>query len=754
MCCRMIVAFLVLCVVAHDAVAGRLGLHVTDAELTIWQDRRVNGYPSDAQFGGFITTEWSVILSNANTFSSNPTSTSYVYKGNQLNTAWDDQAVDAGTQSPNTCPGRTRGKYPRDAGFVYLLTGTASYASAYRSFILAQIAESGMNMTNRTKWPLPTSPGSIWWFNCTWEIAIFLNETLFGYDYVLAGNTKYGHTTFSTSEKTSIKTFYENTLEYINALATSRVYGYFPNRDSDNYTTAGGYPGAVKGLTHFGGYTTYNVQDTLANLPGLMNSSVCNIAVVFGNATYIAKAKRLFTEWLTYNTASDGTVYDQYRWSTVSSNQMQNAYHYAQAGIASYMMCADHLARDGDTSLYDLSTSTGISGWTGGAKTLETAMQRLAQIGLGERELSGGVDVYGTTSSGEQDQAHEIGPGTTFISEISLIPGNLYYQNTHVTNMAYRAGQPANGGTGGYDNRGGVWGEYPSVRFMFGKQEGVVDPYTGSPTANNPQVTAVFVEKARPNVVGVILSNPNAGTISGTVGFTVKRNGSSNAITTYNCGTLIQGQPGCYLTVTTAYSSPSDTLSVSYSPAAGNVTDGTQEVASVTDFAGNNYTNILFTPYNYTSVSCQDAGRTLASMFTGDGTTETQSWVCSNTTTGNFIVNLGASKALDSITYIGDALGNLTCTTFNLDKDETCVGSWTNVVLNQPCNDNIQHTVLLGPDTARCWRVIVTGPAAGIQMRRLTGELSGEQPPTSPTGALGIAILGGTAWQGGMSFAH
>ena len=59
---------------------------------------------------------------------------------------------------------------------------------------------------------------------------------------------------------------------------------------------------------------------------------------------------------------------------------------------------------------------------------------------------------------------------------------NLFYQNAYIKSIYMRTapgapGYPANPGGGGTEARGGEWGIYPGVLFMFGDMEGKVSPY-------------------------------------------------------------------------------------------------------------------------------------------------------------------------------------------------------------------------------------------------------------------------------------
>ena len=139
----------------------RLGLHVTQEELNIWKQRRVSG-PYQNQ--------WAKIQSRADAFVATPdprwtartTGGCWVFNGS------------------DTSPGRTLDRGMRDAGLMYLLTGSAAYRHAVRTALLAQVAVAGTNFATNT---------SVWcrrnyYEEKYFEIGNWLRRLLYAYDYI------------------------------------------------------------------------------------------------------------------------------------------------------------------------------------------------------------------------------------------------------------------------------------------------------------------------------------------------------------------------------------------------------------------------------------------------------------------------------------------------------------------------------------------------------------------------------------------
>jgi hypothetical protein len=440
---------------AAEALAqSPVAIHVTTQELNIWRQRLIAGPYKD---------DWQRISTRANSFRTNPNSE--LWPGNQTNETWNAQAVMKNQQGANYHPGRRRGDGLRDAGFVYLITNDPSYRDAVRRVLLDQANTAGTKFDETSKW----SPTTTVLHNDEFEIANWLRKLAYGYSYI--------RSTLSDADRAIIDRWFLNAAMYWNQIINNRAKSRFPNRLKDDYKTIGSqWPGSIDGKTHWGGYTVYSFHDPWKNIAATHNAMVAVVGVLLNNSTLKNDAKRFVKEWLMFAVAPDGTVVDQFRWNTTDKKAPQVAYQYAGTVIGSIVVAADHLARAGDIELYNYQTSFGYFGWEGGSKSLRLALQRFAKLTLGERKLGGSVVVY-ASKDGVLSPEKMIGPGSSYVTDIGLIPANLYYKDEAVK-MSYTRPMPAKPAGGGYDPWGGDWGTYPGVRFMFGQMEGLASPYT------------------------------------------------------------------------------------------------------------------------------------------------------------------------------------------------------------------------------------------------------------------------------------
>jgi hypothetical protein len=306
------------------------------------------------------------------------------------------------------------------------------------------------------------------------QISNWIRKLAYGYSYI--------RSSLSAGDKTTIETWFLKAATYWDGVQHNWSKLRFPNRLSDNYTSpVSPYnPGTTFGITHWGGPTMHGFNDAWVNIPATTNTMVGIVGILLNNTTLKNNAKRFAKEWMMFNLAPDGTVGDQYRWHTTTTNPPRLGYLYAGTVIGSIVALADHFARIGDFELYNTSITGGLYGWEGSGKTLLKALRRYSQLTLGERGLPNGISVYASTDA-TLSASERIGPGTTHNQDTFMIPANVYYRDALVK-QSYTRTMPSSPTSSGYDVWGGDWGTYPSVRFMFGQMEDVHFPYPGGIT--------------------------------------------------------------------------------------------------------------------------------------------------------------------------------------------------------------------------------------------------------------------------------
>ena len=444
-----------------------VAIHATQEEVKIWRQRSTQGPYLD---------DWQRIQNRAQAFRNNPSAD--FWPGNQIDKAWDAKKVDTKQQPPNFHPGRRRGDGLRDAGFVYLVTGEPSYRDAVHRALLTQATMPGTDFGNTTKWDQKTS--GLDYDN--FEIVNWLRKLAYGYSYIRAS--------LSPTDRETIDRWFHVAATYWHTVLRAPIDNRFPQRYQDNYSTpqAPHNPGNAKGQTHWGGYTVYKFQQAWFNIPATCNAMVAVVGVLLDDQTLKEHAKRFVKEWLMFAVAKDGTIADQFRWN--DAGNPQTGYGYAGTALGSIITAVDHLARAGDTELYNYETSFGHYGWEGGPKSLRLVMQRYARLALGGHYMGESALAYASKEA-VLTPDKLIGPGITHIQELSLIPASLYYKDATIK-KAYSRPLPKKPQAGGYDAFGGDWGTYPGLRLMFGDLEGVVWPYPGKqplPTSSSSPPT-------------------------------------------------------------------------------------------------------------------------------------------------------------------------------------------------------------------------------------------------------------------------
>jgi len=448
----------------------RLGLHVTQEELNIWRQRASSG-PYQNQ--------WATIQSRADAFVANPDPR---WTARTTGGCW----VSGGT---DTTPGRILDRGMRDAGLMYLLTGNAAYRNAVRTALLAQIAIPGTSFTANTNVWCSSNNFEQRYF----EIANWVRRLVYAYDYI--------RPSLSASDITAIDDWLVGAANHFDVTMNVTLGWRFAGRLSDNYTCTGGStfcPGYQKGLTHFGGKAVLVVHDGWNNILATGAAVVGVIGIQQNNETLKRSAKRFFTEWLEYGVMPGGIPIEQYRWS---GNVPQTGYMYAGTTLGTMVTLADHFARAGDTSLYDLTTTEGIYGSEspGNPKSLHQVMQHFAG------QTNGTILEYASTTS-TSNSALIIDPvgAETHIEYIYMAPGNVYYNDAAIK-TAYMTPILGSYTSGGYDPLGSEWGTYPMVLAMFGQMEGLVNPYGG--TVTPPPPSPIIIDSAYPGYSPTVIDD-------------------------------------------------------------------------------------------------------------------------------------------------------------------------------------------------------------------------------------------------------
>ena len=460
----------------------RLGLHVTQEELDIWRDRAVNGpYKSSGDVSTNSPGDWDRIVTRKNAFNSNPSADRY--------------AGNAGSScitfsSWSQVPENSDAEDMMSAAFYSLVMNDETTRNNVLNELLAQAAEPGTDFSNTNRWCVK-SGGSCLGDAYNWRIGNWLTKLAFSYDYI--------RNYISEADRHTLDAWFEDAGIFWADVADCLVETRFPNRDIDDYDTLGyGYdkdnPQCTWGncITHYGGYNKWDFHEAWSNRAATQIRAATVIGVLVNNQELKDQGKKWFQEWLQYTVFEDGTSNEFNRWTSSSPCE---GWKYTTLLVGSMITVADVLARDGDTSLYELSYTTGLGSITpdGGPKTLLDSANIIASLVVPD------IARYGTDSAANNGNANyridtEDQLANKYrVNDVYLALGNIYWQDSSIESIYTRtkAGAPAypsNPAGFGQYVWGGEWGVYPGVLFMFGQMEGKVWPYPDGqpqPTCQN-----------------------------------------------------------------------------------------------------------------------------------------------------------------------------------------------------------------------------------------------------------------------------
>jgi hypothetical protein len=191
-------------------------------------------------------------------------------------------------------------------------------------------------------------------------------------------------------------------------------------------------------------------------------------------------AKRQFKEWVKFGTWPNGTGIDEDRWGDGNPFSW-NGFQYPVTALSTMSCVADVLARDGDSSLYEYETNSGLHGTnvtSGDPKSLLNIIKHSC------KQIDGTIVEYGSLVD-DSNPAYIITMPSDMVIDSYFTVANMYYQDSYVHDIYMRTASgtdtrnPNPIDAGGFDPYGGDWGCLPNVMFMYADLEGQIDPYGG-----------------------------------------------------------------------------------------------------------------------------------------------------------------------------------------------------------------------------------------------------------------------------------
>lgn len=450
-----------------------LGLHTTDAELTIWRDRWANG-SADTFVNARISDEKTRVTNNRNTFNSNPSA--HVWEYNAPNTG-EDGSIAASRPSDWLPTEFSKAARLRDAAFHALVNEDAAVMGQVGSIIRSQCDEPTTDFTNTTRF----NSGVNQLENDTqpaFRLAHATTVQLHAYDYFNIAVDAGLVVDLSAADKATIKTWFKAAADWMYPRAMEgRANWGFVNRPGNNYNLTSTAETAVWSdnsyrLRSTGGSLgpqIHTVNERFGNRASSCARWVTLYGVAFNEAFYRDMGWKWFRDWIRYALFPDGMLSDWFRWD--------NWPGYSTLHMTHAVTAIDALARNSKSqNLYDYETTNGAKN-SAGTPSTDPSKSMLFAVQTFARYAKGTHDRY--TSDHKMDfRNNQAGAGNQGFHD-RFIPANLYYQDTGHSRDWYRGENgvhpwrvTANGGSDLND----AWA-FAAPYLMWAGLEGQVNPY-------------------------------------------------------------------------------------------------------------------------------------------------------------------------------------------------------------------------------------------------------------------------------------
>ena len=448
-------------------------LHVTQAELAIWRKRaRTGPYRVQGDRSRHSPGDWQRIVAHTEAFMADPSAGRWPgpVDNNVGGCVLRDggQAEDLGYQPPVK-----EASQLRDAAFYAMIENSPTHAQAVKRELIEQARIDGVQFTDRTRWCLDKigdgSPGFM--------IANWLTKLLFAIDYL----DVHDPSLFSTSEKELLNIWLRGAAEWMMHDTDTALDELFIDRRVGNYdlTEVATNAEQLDTVAYYGGPVVRALHRHYNNRRAAQARFVTLTGLHLGDDAYVEHGKRFVKEALMFTYFPDGSLGEFERWE---KNVPNRGWTYAVLITGSMLTIADHLARAGDTELYEFETSQGALGTAGGPKSLESLVEDVLAYADGTYSRFGTDSPRRVGSKKRLIDVEDRLNDWAYVHDTMLIQSNVYFRNEYISSVYTRKAPgappyPPNPRHGSGDPEGGEWGIYPGMLFMFGAMEGEIWPY-------------------------------------------------------------------------------------------------------------------------------------------------------------------------------------------------------------------------------------------------------------------------------------
>lgn len=457
-----------------------LGLHVTSAELSTWRSRATSGpYRITGDVSANSPGDWNRIVGYKDRFLTDPSTV--LWDGPTANNgggcvqggAGGSPASDLRYVPPVLAPAQLR-----DAAFyAMVLPGAAdaqAAATTARDVLLAQIDRADTVFADRSRWCLNgAAPGDT---NPVFNIANWLTKLLYAYDYLTVYEQEQGQAVFTAAQRTAFETWIGAAATWVADGVDRKLDDLFVDRDAGDYTltSIGRSTSTGDRITYYDGPVAQTVHRRYNNRNARSARLVTLAGLLTGDQAHLDHGRQYVREALMFGYFPEGAVSDFERWT---DDDPTKGWKYGTEFAGALLTMADHLARAGDTSLYDFTTTDGALGSegvhrSGKPKSLATLVADLMSY------VDGTTVRYGTAQAARNgvtayriDSINELG-NEELINDLQIMMGNRHYRDGYVEGVYTRTAPgappyPSQPRSGQGDPEGGEAGIYPGTLFMF-----------------------------------------------------------------------------------------------------------------------------------------------------------------------------------------------------------------------------------------------------------------------------------------------
>jgi hypothetical protein len=325
------------------------------------------------------------------------------------------------------------------AAYAAAITDNHAVAAAITKEIEYQATRPRLDYSNRTLWPFDYYND----LNPLFMHAVWVKDYVLAYDITKA----MGHSS-PTVERwfLDLAELNEQAIHY--GLASG--HAHFPNRKSGSYSTRSSWVNTVLQDVRLANGTLVNYPQGMKlfnNRRSQQAGFIGLVGIMLDNTYYKNEFKRYTREWLMFgHRITDGHHGDVNRGSSAFP---QLGFHYSLHALESLVPAMDALARQGDTSLYDFSSSEGLTtgGGTNQFKTMEGVLDTYIRWIKGSYPAQYASSGTPPPSSIAGDEFYRIKSRGSYGRELAgdatlLLPAN-YYNRTDWRDAILRKGTPS-----------------------------------------------------------------------------------------------------------------------------------------------------------------------------------------------------------------------------------------------------------------------------------------------------------------------